>query len=401
MANFQGKNGQNVKKQFFERLNYSVRALKGQDIAKNFNFAERALYGRINKSHDIITINPAHLTEIKSRKNARKRIKAINFVSDAFESLVREANKAAFSGKLDPEDPYLYKLEAYQGFIDPINNFKLYNEKITNLFIETYLTQKRREEVNNFSSFFNLFSSFLLEIGHTLPITLNSFIASGFCNLLNTGLSIHIADLNASNDAEKEEFINSPNFAFFKLAAEKHGFSINKNVPWILVADIASPAMHRYSARYGFNDEDIILSGYFLKTHQRDVQNLQKLSFRTYQRFIAQSPKNVIVSGLATRSRTCRVPISVQEFDRNHPDKNWVDIYIEIRYIEQGQPGSRARLDDIRRKAKDIQLTQGTASMQRYVNSSIRGFDNYGGSFAQAVQKINFSNTGTKTKPTY
>jgi len=39
--------------------------------------------------------------------------------------------------------------------------------------------------------------------------------------------------------------------------------------------------------------------------------------------------------------------------------------------------------------------------MQRYVNSSIRGFDNYGGSFAQAVQKINFSNTGTKTKPTY
>ena len=406
MANFQGKNGQNIKKQFFERLRYSVLGNVAEpdsssNAVKDFGFAERPLYGRINKTHEIITVNPGNLTTIKSRKNPRKKIKAINFVSDAFEGLVLETNKAAFSGKLDSQDSYLYKLEAHKGFIDPINNFKLYNEKISNIFIETYLNEKRREQINDFSSFFNLFSSFLLEISNSVPITLNSFITSGFCNLLNTGLTIHVADLDASDDSAKEDFINSPNFSFFKLAAEKHGFSITKNVPWVLVADIASPAMHRYSTRYGFNDDQIILAGYFLKTYERDIQNLQKLSYITYNKFIARSPQNVIVSGLATRSRTCRAPISTQEFDRKYPDKNWVDMYIDIRYIEQGSPGSAASLNEIKRNARDIQSVNGTTAMQSYVNFSIRGFDNYNGSFAKAVEKINFTNTRTKTKPTY
>jgi len=409
MAKFEGKNGQDIRKQFFERLNYSKRAFRSTVIGglnnnltiKDFNFAERSMYGRINKDHRPIILNPATLKIVNSRVKQRRQVKVVNFVADAFEALVTEMNKASFSGKIGADDPYLSNLKAYVGFVDPYKNYKTYNDKLSNLFINKFLTKERREQINDFSSFISLFSSFILEISNSLPITLNSFITSGFCGLANTGLAIHVSNLDASDDSIKEEFINSPNFPFFKLAAEKHGFSINKNVPWILVADIASPSMQRYSANYGIPDETAILSGCFLSTYQRDIQNLQRLSFTTYSKFIAQSPRNTIVDGFGIRAGECRVPISVRQFDRKYPDKNWVDMYVEIRYSEQSKPGSLARLKEIKRNAKEIQSVEGTTAMQNYVNLTIVGFDNYPGSFAKIVEKLNFSETGIKTKPTY
>lgn len=409
MAKFQGKNRQDIRKQFFERLKYSRQAfgstviggLNANKTVKDFNFAERAMYGRIDKSHNPIIANPATLKLISSKIKQRRQTKAINFVVDAFEQLVLEMSRASFSGKLEPEDPYLSKLQAYMGFVDPFSNYKSYNDKLGDIFINKYLTREREEKIEDFSSFINLFSSFILEISNSLPITLNSFVTSGFSGLANTGLAIHVSDLDASDDSIKEQFINSPNFSFFKLAAEKHGFSINKNVPWILVADIASPSMQKYSRNYGLDSEDAILSGYFLKTYQRDIQNLQKLFFRTYNKFITRNPRNIKIDGFGIRQGACRVPISVSEFDEKYPDRNWVDMYIDIRYIEQNKPGSLARLREIKRNANSIQSVEGTAAMQNYVNLSIVGFDNYAGSFAKVVEKLNFSQTGTKTKPTY
>ena len=48
MANFEGKNGENVKKSFFERLKYDVRAFPLKDgeypkAIKDFHFAETIL----------------------------------------------------------------------------------------------------------------------------------------------------------------------------------------------------------------------------------------------------------------------------------------------------------------------------------------------------------------------
>jgi hypothetical protein len=405
MADFQGKNGQNIKKQFFERLKYSVQAFNNvggpESTVKNFNFAERSMYGRITKSHEIVTVNPVNLTAISSRANQKNEIRSVNFVSDAFEALVLEFNKASFSGKLDQEDAFLSKLEAHVAFVDPVKNYKNYNNKLSDIIVNNFLTTPKQEEINDFSSFINLFSSFILEISNSLPITFNSFMTSVFANIMNTGLAISVSDLDCSDDSTKEKFINSPNFAFFKLAAEKHGFSISKDAPWILVADIAGPAMLRYSSRYGLNTEDQILGAYFIKTHQRDIQNLQKLSYNTYNRLIARSPKNTIISGFATASSTCRAPISVQQFDDQYPDKNWVDMYSDIRYIEQSKPGSLANLNEIKRRAKAIQSIKGTIGMQIYINLSIRGFDNYNGSFAKVVEKLNFAETNKITKPTY
>mgnify|MGYP003652733084 FL=1 len=279
MTDFEGKNGENVKKSFFERLKYDVRAfpLRGGEYpkaVKDFHFAETILYGRINKLHDVIYLNTGNLKELQSKNKPNRSVRAIDFVADAFSGLVKDFEKAVFSGKIE-KDPFLYKIKAYSGFFDPRSSYRRYNENITNIFIDTYLSKERRKMVDNFSSFYELYSSYLLEISNTLPVTFASFLSSGYCGPLNTGLSIHVSDLDASDDQKKQSFINSDNFEFYKLVAEKHGFSINKNAPWVLIADIGSPPMLRYSSRYGAPNEDAILGGYYLKAFRGGVGDIK------------------------------------------------------------------------------------------------------------------------------
>ncbi len=329
MANFQGKNKQTIKKLFYERLKYSSQAFPSNEslvgVIKNFQFAERAMYGRMNKEHIAISLNTSEMKSLKSTKDPKKQTMVVNFVADAFENFIIEFQKASISGKLDADDPYLFDVKAYRGFIDPVKGYRDYTSKIINIFNTKFLTKERRETINDFSSFFVLFSSYLSEISESLPITFGSYITSIYSGALNTGLAIHISDLDASNDSVKEEFINSTNFQFYKVTAEKHGFSINKNAPWILTADIASPSMLRYSSRYGFDSEDSILSGYYYKAYTKDIGNLKSLFYRAYSLLISEKPKNIKVNDFGMRDVTCRAELSLQEFGESYPDRKWVD----------------------------------------------------------------------------
>jgi hypothetical protein len=405
MANFQGKNKQTIKKLFYERLKYSSQAFPSNEslvgVIKNFQFAERAMYGRINKEHIAISLNTSEMKTLKSTKDPKKQTMVVNFVADAFENFIIEFQKASISGKLDADDPYLFDVKAYRGFIDPVKGYRDYTSKIINIFNTKFLTKERRETINDFSSFFVLFSSYLSEISESLPITFGSYITSIYSGALNTGLAIHISDLDASNDSVKEEFINSTNFQFYKVTAEKHGFSINKNAPWILTADIASPSMLRYSSRYGFDSEDSILSGYYYKAYTKDIGNLKSLFYRAYSLLISEKPKNIKVNDFGMRNVTCRAELSLQEFGESYPDRKWVDFYVDIRYVEQHKPVSLAFMKIVKREAKSIQALSGTGAAQQYINTVIRGFDNHKGSFAQKVAKQQFKKDKKITKPTY
>ena len=405
MTNFQGKNKQTIKKLFYERLNYSAKAFSSNEsfigVIKNFQFAERAMYGRLNKEHIAISINTSEMKSLKSTKEPKKQIMVANFVADAFENFVTEFQKASISGKIEVDDPYLFDVKAYRGFIDPVKGYRDYSSKIINIFNTKFLTKERRETINDFSSFSSLFSSYLIDISESLPITFGSYITSIYCGALNTGLTIHISDLDASDDAVKEQFINSSNFQFYKVTAEKHGFSINKNAPWILTADIASPSMLRYSSRYGFDSEDSILSGYYYKAYTKDIRNLKRLFYRAYSLLISQKPKNIKVNGFGIREATCRAQLPLQEFEDKYPDRKWIDFYVDTGYAEQHRPVSFAFMRNIKREAESIQALSGTGAAQQYINTVIRGFDNHKGSFAQKVAKQQFKIDKKITKPTY
>ena len=92
------------------------------------------------------------------------------------------------------------------------------------------------------------------------PFTLPAYVKSRRCPMGASGLVIEIADLNSANDEQKvAEFIDSPNWPFYVNACRTYGFSVDRNNPWRLVADIASTPMLEYAARYGYDNTEMIL----------------------------------------------------------------------------------------------------------------------------------------------
>ena len=63
-------------------------------------------------------------------------------------------------------------------------------------------------------------------------------------SLFSTGLAVSIADIPFDDDNKKyEEFMSSSIFAYYKKICLNRGFSIWKHCPYVLVADLGSPAI--------------------------------------------------------------------------------------------------------------------------------------------------------------
>ena len=396
MSNFGGKNGLTVKEAFYERLKYSSQAfprdysrrLVMPNGIRDFNFAERNLYGRINKRHQAITLNTFFLKDLKSRRDPRRQMRAVNFVVDAFEGLVRDMQKAAVAGKIDDADRYLYRLAAHRSYINPRDRYQQYTQSLTDIFLNTFLNKQRSPKVISFETFLPVFEEFLTLMSEANPVTFTSFVTSRYCNSLVSGLTVFVADLDASDDSDKEAFINSRNFPFFQNAASKHGFVINKDVPWALTADIASEGMLRYSSRYGLASEDQILGAYYQRPYTGDVESIQRMAFTIYNSFVGRSPNSVVVDDSGMRRYTCRYPISLDSFNEKYPDKKWIDLYSEIRYNEHKKPLSKAKLQQIKVEAKSVmEATASTTDALDHINFNIFGFDKYNGTLAKLTEK--------------
>ena len=81
---------------FRKKLNYKARAnaLAGENLI-NFHFAERLLYGRVNRNYVPMIYNPTlvQLKKFTASHSQDTSFSAINFVVDAFEGLARQFQK--------------------------------------------------------------------------------------------------------------------------------------------------------------------------------------------------------------------------------------------------------------------------------------------------------------------
>ena len=82
MTEFLGRNDLNIAELFFERISYSRLAFpqgNGSLYIKpvsDFLFAERMLYGRIDKQHNIIQANVSFAKKISSQAAPKKQLTA-------------------------------------------------------------------------------------------------------------------------------------------------------------------------------------------------------------------------------------------------------------------------------------------------------------------------------------
>ena len=212
------------------------------------------LYGRVTPDMKAIIPRTDRLRQIKYTTGNRT-IFLLNFVADAWEELVLEMRDYANRNRIVVDSPWA-KLLATKGLVDANIEYDNHlKEVIFPPISDGYLAIKEKnEQVVDFKGFLKAISPLLKHIAKDVPITRTGFIQSKYCPVNCSGLVVEISDDLYSDDFPKlEKYINDNNFLFFKEVANKHGFMIDKNAPWRLIAKIGSSKLERFMNPYGIS----------------------------------------------------------------------------------------------------------------------------------------------------
>tara|TARA_A100001011_G_scaffold258416_1_gene266714 strand:- start:13139 stop:14341 length:1203 start_codon:yes stop_codon:yes gene_type:complete len=361
------------------------------NVITDFTFAEKALYGRVNRLYLPIVAdgNMVPFKNIKSSKNPGRPPRALNFVADAFEAMNKQFLKKAQVQDISTSEKYLSDMLAGAAYTSPV---QLYNKHI-NSFISAFkkIIKERKIRFSNFDEFINRLLPFILETTKKNPFTFSAFVKSKKCPILASGLAINIApDLPTADDVSKfKHFYDSVNWEFYTNVCKSYGFMIDRNHPNILVADIASAEMLKFAEPYGILTTDQVLNTAYVPAYMGTLEQFKVILYRMYNELkVRRFHKETEVSSLQTKN-VIVTPIhySYEQFLSEHSEEYFIKIYCKTRFSEEESEfteGEMFRLIDNTVELSSLNTNNGIRSFELILNKT---FD-YQGSLSYYKNKI-------------
>ena len=346
----------------------------------------KPFYARIDP--DGVPIYPMEHKLKRLESSPDKNLFVLDFVADAFEDFRKNY---LFLNKEDARGTAFQYMIPHQAYLNPIKAREEYIETIYKLFVGSYLpVEKRYEKVTSFRSFLKLFKKFMKELSSDLPLTLTNYMFSGYVSPLSSGVMIEIAEEAYDQDKPKcVNFFQNVCFPCYTEAAQKFGFKIDKNVPWRLIADLKSPCMGKYMARYHIANQssnetepESITFGsmfhyYYNKTYLSDINFIRDSLAQFYYSYVSANPvftryffspkcgdfkKEVIV----------RERISKEMIEVHFSDVYWLNYYIQILSYEIKDKKKLGELREIVIMAQTKLKKEGFESATRYIFESFK-----------------------------
>jgi len=339
MGIYYAESNQETSKELFNKRSIYNGELAGtsRDYANlvDFNFAEKLLYGRVNRLFVPIVLGTIPLRPFNKNASAAKNLSAANFVVDAFNDLAQQFKKCAAAGQITSDDRYLSNLLVYKAYEDPDY---LYNQYLTTYYDTLAIEfQRRNIRVKNFDEFLMELETLIEAAASRFPFTLPAYIKSHLCPMTCSGLAVEIADLEYANDEEKvNQFINSPNWEFYLNACRSYGFMVDRNIPWRLVADIGSSEMIQYATKRGYVSTSTILSVGYTKAHSLYYRKFKFLLLNLYNK--VKLPNFLVTEDCGGRMQShVVVPQSYTpaQINNNFSDVQFLKLYFKIRFWEE------------------------------------------------------------------
>lgn len=208
---------------------------------QNFiDFTTLNRYGTVNTKNNLIFPRFDKMKPFKESKG----IEVLSFVSLAYETMMKELQQRVASGNWE-NNSIFPTLKPATGFVDPVAAFdKFMTEQFGKLIPLIY----KNRNIQDFKSFLSVFQEYVGGVKYKFPYTLPGFLERAN-NPQYTGLQIEFVEGEKNNFDLKGAFISDPGFKRYLLLAEKHGFYVNRNSPWSLIANIDSPAMQIYASQ--------------------------------------------------------------------------------------------------------------------------------------------------------
>jgi len=337
---FTDSNNANSLELFTKRLIYRGQAASAAADYQNFmdfNFAEKFLYGRVDRSFLPITF-VGGFTPLKSFSRSFAKtdnLQAANFVVDAFEAMAQQFERCVLKGQISPSDPFLSNLKVFKAHTSSTTVYGQYIDKYFHAIVTH--AQNTNIRIKNFDEFIKELMILLQISAYETPFTEPAFTKSKYCPFMANGLSLEIADADPANDDKKiKEFFHSRNWRFYLNTCRSYGFMVDRMAPWRLVADIASGTMLEYASKYHAGSTNMILGTSYALTHNFYFKKFKYFLLKLYNKVILQ---NFLVveecNGRMISKRINPARYTPEQFDNKYTDEYFLKLYCKIRFLEE------------------------------------------------------------------
>jgi hypothetical protein len=340
-----GKNSLSSYALYFQREYYKDAVYPSYLVEPLDTWYDKQFYGLVDPLQNTITPIPATL---KSFKNSiDPNLIAFNFVVDAFDAFVAHMQKGVIVGALNRTgNQTITNMKAVQGFSDSSAQYMKFLDQIHTTFVNR-MSLRDYNKATDFQTYANQLVRYLKNLSEALPVTRSNYLLGGFVNSLSSGLSVAIELGRPADDTYKyDNYIKDPNFSFYIKAAKKFGFTVNKNLPWLLTADLFSDAIMPYLTNYRTNDfviptKDTFFDFYYQPTYLTDIELLRSFITTSYARFQEQSPlyDDITLNACGEQTVTVRTRLGdTVGVDTLLTDKFMALLYLELRSNEVNNP---------------------------------------------------------------
>lgn len=366
---------------YYYRLLYSV-DFSGKNPSRgikksvtNFDYSERVLYGRVDNEMTPIMVHETQLRTLPA--DGEKTFRALDFVVSAFEDFQKAFKNAREKGQISPNQGFMTFPEAKSGYVSPTSHYMEYRTALFELFIEKIRSDKEANvKIKDFDSFLPYFDQFVTDATQRAPFTFSSYMRSKYSSVKMTGLAIELLELDASRDERKVEMVyDNPNYPFYENMAIQFGFSIDKNVPYRLIADLNSPAMQRYMTAHGYDNYLTVLKRCYRKAWLPGYNNFKSLYAIYYNSFVRFNPSVVSPymkkNGKYAGKRTVRETRDLIELNKTYGEEWFLLKYAQVRNAEEGYPLSEARLKQVVKRANKLGIIKGKARCLMMINKNL------------------------------
>ena len=378
MTKFKGKNSvESTANLAGERANYNQLAFPdnnglGPEQVVDFNFAEKTLYGRVNRQLTPIVVNQDYLKAVTTFNARQANMLLMNFVVDQIQDFESHFVRACRLGLIPRDDDYLSTIKVQKAYVNPISMYQQHVDKVMTAFLTDYLP-KFKDDVFSVDRFNHYLLQFLELVGEQFPLTLSGFQKSNQSSIYSSGLCFSIADLAFDNDEEKQDaFLDNPAFNYYINLAKQYGLSVNKRSPNVLISDLSSPVTVEYRKKYKlFTLESIFAIQYDL-AYSRDLELLSSNIISYYNSFVNQNPTKRFIETCGPKTKSFyKRRSTINSIDYNII----INLYIKARNVEERKPLNKNTIELVIANVKKLSKHSMEASMA-YADDQFRSLYN-------------------------
>jgi hypothetical protein len=346
-----------IKRNLYDVIAYEE-GYYGPEAVTDFQFGERMLYGRLNQFGQPIEISDEIFLSSVNVKNSRVRL--INFVADAFMEMSKKIERDKRSGKIPANTPILSDFKPMKGYVSPESVMKKYRKNLYEAFkiyIKNNGLDKHILDFDSFSEHFMSFNKNVVQLG--FACTRSGVFKSRSADPAMSGLVVDLQEYNFSDDAQKIEFIRSDSFSYYADLALKYGFSINKHIPTRLVADLDSPFMKKYLDYKVAGGIPGLFRTQYRETYINGFAQFKRDMARFYNQYVTERPRiagyKLHDNGNISKQMTERKPRPENDIIAEKKPRYFINKYIEVRNLEEGNRLEKAKLDYLKKRAEDLE----------------------------------------------